>query len=381
MYLIGIADGGRRGTGLEADAAARADAAVRDGVAELQVAGVCGWSRGACWSGLGFHPPGRHADPGRVDRRLGRLVLSARCRERSKRPTAGSKPTSRPSWKPPGLDAPSGARHSKPRLAEIDHQIAADYQRQSILGRFGQWIEPAVRPLGWDWRIGCAVIASFPAREVVIGALGVIYNLGRISTWRAESDQNRLIEPIAGCPARRHRRAGLQRAGGIVDDGVFRTLCAVRLDPGGDPARDQELVLAAVYIRLHDDAGLRRRAVDLSNRPLADHLKHEHHLARSHRPGHRRCRGRLSRPHGLSDAVWRQGELRRMWDMPGGRQQDAPLVSLDLSGKTPAAESGKTPRSAAHRPGKRCAIQGATTCSVGRNSTGAGRVQIESLHA
>jgi ferrous iron transport protein B len=52
------------------------------------------------------------------------------------------------------------------------------YQRQSLLAGMGRWIEPAVRPLGWDWRIGCAAIASFPAREVVLGTLGVIYNLG-----------------------------------------------------------------------------------------------------------------------------------------------------------------------------------------------------------
>ena len=50
--------------------------------------------------------------------------------------------------------------------------------RQSYLGRLGRAIEPAVRPLGWDWKIGCAVLASFPAREVVVGTLGVIYNLG-----------------------------------------------------------------------------------------------------------------------------------------------------------------------------------------------------------
>ena len=42
----------------------------------------------------------------------------------------------------------------------------------------GRWIEPTVRPLGWDWRLGCAAIASFPA-EVVLGTLGVIYNLGK----------------------------------------------------------------------------------------------------------------------------------------------------------------------------------------------------------
>ena len=54
------------------------------------------------------------------------------------------------------------------------------------MGRLGQWIEPAVRPLGWDWRIGCAVIASFPAREVVVATLGIIYNLGEDVDVEAE---------------------------------------------------------------------------------------------------------------------------------------------------------------------------------------------------
>jgi ferrous iron transport protein B len=63
-------------------------------------------------------------------------------------------------------------------LAAIDNQIAARYLETSFLGRMGKFIEPIVRPLGWDWRIGCAAIASFPAREVVVATLGVIYNLG-----------------------------------------------------------------------------------------------------------------------------------------------------------------------------------------------------------
>jgi ferrous iron transport protein B len=53
------------------------------------------------------------------------------------------------------------------------------YQHNSLLGRMGRLIEPAVKPLGWDWRVGCAVIASFPAREVVLGTMGVVYNLGK----------------------------------------------------------------------------------------------------------------------------------------------------------------------------------------------------------
>lgn len=68
--------------------------------------------------------------------------------------------------------------------ARTDHELAGAYLRESYLGRAGQWIEPAVRPLGWDWRIGVAVIASFPAREVVVATLGTIYNLG------AEEDES-----------------------------------------------------------------------------------------------------------------------------------------------------------------------------------------------
>jgi ferrous iron transport protein B len=63
------------------------------------------------------------------------------------------------------------------RLAEIDSAEAGEHLRNSIMGRMGRAIEPAVRPLGWDWRIAMAAIASFPAREVIIGTLGTIFNL------------------------------------------------------------------------------------------------------------------------------------------------------------------------------------------------------------
>lgn len=48
----------------------------------------------------------------------------------------------------------------------------------SFLGRAGQVIEPVVKPAGWDWRIGVGVIASFPAREIIVATLGTIYSLG-----------------------------------------------------------------------------------------------------------------------------------------------------------------------------------------------------------
>jgi ferrous iron transport protein B len=69
-------------------------------------------------------------------------------------------------------------------LAEAE--VRGEGLRQSFLGRAGRWIEPVVRPLGWDWRIGCAALASFPAREVVLGTLAVIYNLGDVDPGAEE---------------------------------------------------------------------------------------------------------------------------------------------------------------------------------------------------
>ncbi|MCH7812962.1 MAG: ferrous iron transport protein B [Planctomycetes bacterium] len=63
-------------------------------------------------------------------------------------------------------------------LAALDRAQAGAYLRQSALARLGRVLEPAVKPLGWDWKIGTAVLASFPAREVVIATMGTIYNLG-----------------------------------------------------------------------------------------------------------------------------------------------------------------------------------------------------------
>jgi ferrous iron transport protein B len=58
------------------------------------------------------------------------------------------------------------------------NELRSEWKGQSFLGRVGKWIEPVVEPLGWDWRIGMAAIASFPAREVMVGTLGIIFGEG-----------------------------------------------------------------------------------------------------------------------------------------------------------------------------------------------------------
>jgi ferrous iron transport protein B len=68
--------------------------------------------------------------------------------------------------------------------AELDdatlgpHQAAALQLEQSVLGRAGKVVEPLFEPLGWDWKVSAAVIAGFPAREVVIAVLGTVYAVG-----------------------------------------------------------------------------------------------------------------------------------------------------------------------------------------------------------
>ena len=83
------------------------------------------------------------------------------------------------------------------------------------------WIAPLVRPLGWDWRIGCAVIASFPAREVVIGTLGVIYQLG--SDQDVASPSLRETLRTATWPGSQRRVFNVPVALSIM---VFFALCA-----------------------------------------------------------------------------------------------------------------------------------------------------------
>jgi len=72
-----------------------------------------------------------------------------------------------------------------PKKEALD-KLGGEWKRQSYLGQAGKALEPVFRPLGWDWRIGMAALASFPAREVVVGTLGMIYNQGDVDPGEIE---------------------------------------------------------------------------------------------------------------------------------------------------------------------------------------------------
>jgi ferrous iron transport protein B len=71
------------------------------------------------------------------------------------------------------------------RTAPVEKEIndlQQEWKSGSYLGQVGHWIEPAVRPLGWDWRIAVSVLAAFPAREAMVGTLGMMYGQGDVDS-------------------------------------------------------------------------------------------------------------------------------------------------------------------------------------------------------
>jgi ferrous iron transport protein B len=61
--------------------------------------------------------------------------------------------------------------------AELNTKIAAFKLENSYIGTMGKTIEPIIKPLGYDWKIGIAIITSFAAREVFVGTLATIYSV------------------------------------------------------------------------------------------------------------------------------------------------------------------------------------------------------------
>jgi ferrous iron transport protein B len=80
--------------------------------------------------------------------------------------------------------AQQGAVGSQPAAVELgstDQQTLPESEqlKHSFAGTLGHAIEPAISPLGFDWKIGVALIASFAAREVLVSTLSIIYNVGK----------------------------------------------------------------------------------------------------------------------------------------------------------------------------------------------------------
>ena len=70
------------------------------------------------------------------------------------------------------------ASAKRTEATQLENEIAGVSLRDSFAGRAGRLIEPAIAPLGFDWKIGIALLSSFAAREVMVSTMATVYNLG-----------------------------------------------------------------------------------------------------------------------------------------------------------------------------------------------------------
>lgn len=81
---------------------------------------------------------------------------------------------------------------------EMETKVASYKLRHSYIGYMGKAIEPVVQPLGYDWKIGIAVITSFAAREVFVGTLATIYSVGSENEETIKQRMTKEVNPVIG---------------------------------------------------------------------------------------------------------------------------------------------------------------------------------------
>lgn len=93
-------------------------------------------------------------------------------------------------------------RLEQPTLVGEQFDLAVETYRleNSYIGKLGQFIEPAIRPLGYDWKVGIAIISSFAAREVFVGTMATIYSVGSEDELTVMEKMRSEINPDTGEP-------------------------------------------------------------------------------------------------------------------------------------------------------------------------------------
>lgn len=91
-----------------------------------------------------------------------------------------------------------GVKHANEK--EHHKKVEAYKLEHSYAGVFGKMIEPVIRPLGYDWKIGIALITSFAAREVFVGTMATIYSIGSDHESTIRRRMSEEINPRTGGP-------------------------------------------------------------------------------------------------------------------------------------------------------------------------------------
>ena len=86
---------------------------------------------------------------------------------------------------------PKPVDQSEQTIADYESEVASVKLEHSYMGHMGKFIEPVIKPLGYDWKMGISLIASFAAREVFVGSLATIY-----SVHDADDDPKQLMDKM-----------------------------------------------------------------------------------------------------------------------------------------------------------------------------------------
>lgn len=105
-----------------------------------------------------------------------------------------------------GEDFKNAENHINTHYADLSEEekevkIASYQQEKSYLGTIGKTIEPIIAPLGYDWKIGIALISSLAAREVFVGTISVIYSVGSEEIMTIRDRLKEEVNPKTGLPA------------------------------------------------------------------------------------------------------------------------------------------------------------------------------------
>ncbi len=76
--------------------------------------------------------------------------------------------------------------------AELQNTLKAQQTKGSYIGQIGKFIEPAIQPLGFDWRIGVSIFTGIAAKEIVVSTMGILYGVGE----DIEENQSNLMKQI-----------------------------------------------------------------------------------------------------------------------------------------------------------------------------------------
>jgi len=116
-----------------------------------------------------------------------------------------------PRMKPDQLGQEATARLATVNPSDAEGRarvLESEQLRHSYIGRLGRAIEPVIRPMGFDWRIGIGILSSFLAREVFVGTMGITFSVGEADETSVElrdrlaaatwPDGRHVLTPLAG---------------------------------------------------------------------------------------------------------------------------------------------------------------------------------------